>query len=683
MHKPHRIVSWLLIPVLASACTTVEKVDGVARVSPWKKVPSHIITANDDRTPPTPAPPSGLRTEYFETSSPTPQSDQVSPDVEQEQTGERYELNFHDADIRGVIDAVLGDMLKLDYVISPSVQGRITFRTSRPVVMTSLLPALETALSSVSVAIVKNDQTVHVIPMAEAPQQMRGAQRVTNGAPRTPGFAIEILPLRYINANEMKTILESFVPQGTILQADTSHGYLVIAGSSQDRAAVIRTVDNFDVDWLQGMTFAVYRLKQSRPELIVTELRKIFQGPQDLFSNRVRLIPLDRVQSVLGMARNKADLELVSQWIARLDVSQTGNRRIFVYNVQNGSAKDLVSALQQVLTGEAAPEQDRSKYPVATSDQSSENLLNSANIGNIARLVAIEENNSLLFYGTDEEYRVIREALQQIDVLPRQVMIEAILAEVTLNDSLRYGVQWFFESGENTITLSATDTGSVASQFPGFSYVYTGSADARVVLNALQSKTEVRILSAPKLSTLNNQTASLQVGDQVPVVVQTSQSTDSSGAPLVSTIQMRDTGVILEVTPRINDNGNVILDVLQEVSEVAQTTTSGIDSPTIQQRKIHTVVATRDGFTVALGGLIRENGGRGDSGVPILKDIPILGNIFKNNTVDTRRTELVVLLVPHVMRNQSETQSVVNALVDGLEEASHLTEHARPLAPIK
>ncbi|PLX61411.1 type II secretion system protein GspD [Sedimenticola selenatireducens] len=278
---------------------------------------------------------------------------------------------------------------------------------------------------------------------------------------------------------------------------------------------------------------------------------------------------------------------------------------------------------------------------------------------------------------------MIREALQQIDVLPRQVMIEAILAEVTLNDSLRYGVQWFFESGENTITLSATDTGSVASQFPGFSYVYTGSADARVVLNALQSKTEVRILSAPKLSTLNNQTASLQVGDQVPVVVQTSQSTDSAGAPLVSTIQMRDTGVILEVTPRINDNGNVILDVLQEVSEVAQTTTSGIDSPTIQQRKIHTVVATRDGFTVALGGLIRENGGRGDSGVPILKDIPVLGNIFKNNTVDTRRTELVVLLVPHVMRNQSETQSVVNSLVDGLEEASRLTEQARPLAPIK
>src|SRR5690606_22099684 len=211
----------------------------------------------------------------------------------------------------------------------------------------------------------------------------------------------------------------------------------------------------------------------------------------------------------------------------------------------------------------------------------------------------------------------------------------------------------------------------------------SGSADARVVLNALQSKTEVRILSAPKLSVLNNQKASLQVGDQVPIVSQTSQSTDSAGSPLVSTIEMRDTGVILEVTPRINENGNLILDVMQEVSEVARTTSSGIDSPTIQRRKIHSVVATHDGFTVALGGMIRENGVRIDSGIPLLKDIPFVGNLFKDNAIDSRRTELVILLVPHVMRNQRETQAVVDALVDGLEAASRLAEHARPLEPIK
>lgn len=601
-------------------------------------------------------------------------------------SGERYELKFNDADIRGVIDAVLGDMLKLDYVIAPTVQGRITFRTSRPIAKTSLLPALEAALSSVSAAIVKSDQTLHVVPREEAPQRIRGAERIAALVPPTPGFAVEILPLRFVNANEMKTILESFVPRGTILQADAAHGHLVIAGSSQDRAAVMRTVENFDVDWLQGMTFAVYHLEHSRPDIVAAELRNIFHGPLDLFSSRVRLVSLDRVQAVLGIGKSKADLEFVSQWIARLDVSKSGNRKIFVYNVQNGNAKDLVSALRQVLTGESPPALNRAEQATTTSVQSarlqqSEIQSVAGNSANIGRLVAVEENNSLLYYGTDEEYRVIRDALRQTDVLPRQVMIEAILAEVTLNDNLRYGVQWFFDSGENTVTLSAADTGSVASQFPGFSYVYSGRADARVVLNALQSKTEVRILSAPKLAVINNQKASLQVGDQVPIVTQTAQSTDSAGAPIISTIQMRDTGVILEVIPRVNDSGNVILDVMQEVSEVAQTTSSGIDSPTIQRRKIHSIVATRDGFTVALGGLIRENGSRGDSGIPLLKDIPVLGNVFKNNTVDGRRTELVVLLVPHVMRNQTETQAVVDALVDGLEAASSLAEHARPLAP--
>lgn len=688
MNKWIRITVWLLTTILAGACATTEPSTITPKVSPWKTVPGRSADAELDRILPHPVTSAAARTEFFESSPPSPASTGALPVKGQARAGERYELSFNDADIRGVIDAVLGDMLKVDYVIAPAVQGRITFRTSRPIARTALLPALEAALSSVSAAIVKSDQTIHVVPMDEAPQRMRGAHRITPAAPQTPGFAVEILPLRYVNANEMKSVLDSFVPKGTVLQADTNHGHLVIAGSSQDRAAVLRTVEHFDVDWLQGMTFAIFRLDQSRPDVIVSELRTIFHGALDLFSNRVRLVPLERMQSVLGMARNKADLELVSQWIARLDVSKSGDRSIFVYNVQNGSAKDLVSALRQVLTGETAALQGPSVQAGSTA-QTSVGLQprggggGSQSGSSVARLVAIEENNSLLFYGTDEEYEVIRTALRQIDVLPRQVMIEAILAEVTLNDNLRYGVQWFFDSGENTVTLSATDGGSVASQFPGFSYVYAGRADARVVLNALESKTEVRILSAPKLSVLNNQKASLQVGDQVPIVTQTSQSTDAAGAPLVSTIQMRDTGVILEVTPRVNDNGNVILDVMQEVSEVAQTTSSGIDSPTIQRRKIHSVVATRDGHTVALGGLIRENGGRGNSGVPLLKDIPVLGHMFKNNTVDMRRTELVVLLVPHVMRNQSQTQSVVDALVDGLDAASRLAEHARPIAPVQ
>lgn len=676
-----------------NACSTTRPPEP-APISTWKIMPAVPTQPSDaaSSTSTTPEHPTGISTEYFEAGWRGPSSSKVGKFAFAD-TGERFELNFNEADIRGVIDVVLGEMLKLDYVVSPAVQGRITLRTSRPVSKASLLSALEAALGTVSAVILKDEQTISVLPWSEAPQRVRPAQRFASAMPPTPGYAVEIIPLRYINANDMQAILDSFVPKGIVLQADTRHGHLVVAGSSQDRGAILHTIENFDVDWLNGMTFALYKLSQSRPEAIVTELREIFQGEIDLFTTRIHLVPLERMQAVLGVAQNKSDLELLREWIERLDVSKLGAQRIFVYNVQNGNAKDLVAPLRQVLTGEmqattasgttvspTSTPMSTPQMPAAATSLSAEPSISGSQT-NVGRLVAIEENNSLMFYGTEDEFRVIQEALKQIDVLPRQVMIEAFLAEVTLNNNLRYGVQWFFDSGENTVTLSATDVGSVASQFPGFSYIYAGKANARIVLNALQSKTEVKILSAPKISVLNNQKASLQVGDQVPIVTQTSQGTVVSGAPVINTIQMRDTGVILEVIPRVNDNGNVILDVTQEVSEVAQTTSSGIDSPTIQRRKIHSVIATRDGFTVALGGLIRENGSAGNSGVPLIKDVPVIGNLFKSNTSDIRRTELVVLLVPHVMRNQMETQSVADALVDGLEAASRLAERARLPAP--
>lgn len=189
------------------------------------------------------------------------------------------------------------------------------------------------------------------------------------------------------------------------------------------------------------------------------------------------------------------------------------------------------------------------------------------------------------------------------------------------------------------------------------------------------------MLSAPKLAVLNNQKASLQVGDEVPIRTQIAQSTVGSGSPVISSIQMRETGVMLDVTPRVNDNGNVILDVTQEVSDVATTVSSGIDSPTIQRRRLRSVIATRDGATVALGGLIRDSSSKGNSGVPWLKDIPVIGNLFKTNSVDARRTELVVLLMPRVMRNHEETEAVVDQLIGGFNAVPEVLGKAVRIVP--
>jgi general secretion pathway protein D len=262
---------------------------------------------------------------------------------------------------------------------------------------------------------------------------------------------------------------------------------------------------------------------------------------------------------------------------------------------------------------------------------------------------------------TTAEYRMIEATLKRLDITPLQVLIEVTIAEVSLTDDLRYGLQWFFESGSSAVTFSTLSTGVVASAFPGFSYFFSGN-DARVVLNLLTEITDVRVISSPQLMVLDNQTARLQVGDQVPIATQSAVSIGDPDAPIVNSIQFRDTGVILEVTPRVNASGLVVLDVFQEVSDVIATTTSDIDSPTIQQRSIESTVAVQSGDTVALGGLIRDRDEESVTGVPLLSSIPVLGNLFKTTQNQVRRVELLVLITPRVVRNRREALEVTEEL---------------------
>ncbi|MEW5726931.1 MAG: type II secretion system protein GspD, partial [Pseudomonadota bacterium] len=247
------------------------------------------------------------------------------------------------------------------------------------------------------------------------------------------------------------------------------------------------------------------------------------------------------------------------------------------------------------------------------------------------------------------------------DRVPMQVLIEATIAEVGLSDDLRYGLQWFFESGTNQFRFSTAATGLVAPQFPGFAYVGATSS-IRVVLDALNRVTNVNVLSAPKLVVLDNEVARLQVGDQVPVPVQSAVSVTNPEAPIVNTIQFRDTGIILEVVPRISSAGTVTMEVRQEVSDVVGTTTSGIDAPTIQQRSVLSTVAVESGQTVALGGLIRDRKSNGRSGIPLLMDVPVVGNLFSatNQTID--RTELLILISPKIIRSPVEGRNVTEEM---------------------
>jgi general secretion pathway protein D len=595
--------------------------------------------------------------------------------------GEGYQLTFVDTEIASVVASVVGDGLGLPYAVDPQVKGTMTLQAAQPLKREDVLPALEAALSMYGVALINANGIYQAVPMKDAPRRVSGlrgpGQRV--GA----GFAIELVPIRYVGVADLEKVLRPFAPEGGILRVDEGRNLLLLAGTSRELATLREVINTFDVNWLEGMSFALFPVEYVDAKTLADELGVIFSEAKSPIASVIRLVPLARLNSLMVITHEPTYLKEVEAWIKRLDIGAASpGRRIYVYDVQNGKAEDLALSLSKILSlSIEATDAGRSanRGSVFNRAGSTNAPINGAEAGPVAssgagssgasgtlKIVASEENNALLIYATPSEFSLIESALKKLDSEPMQVLIEASLAEVSLNDDLRYGLQWAYQSSTGPVVLSEAANGAINPQFPGFSYLYTGRTDIRAVLNALETITNVNVISSPKLLVLNNREAELQIGDQVPIVVQSAVSTAGESAPIVNAVQLRDTGVILRITPRVNKNGLVLLDIAQEISDVVPTTTSNIDSPTIQQRRISSTVAVRTGETIALGGLIRDSHSRSREGLPYLSRIPLLGELFGSNNKNNRRTELIVLITPRVIRSQEESDEMMDQLREEL-----------------
>ena len=638
--------------------------------------------------------------------------------------GGRVTLNFAGADIREVANVILGDTLNLSYVIDPAVQGTVTVRTSQPLARSAVIPALENILALNNAALVFADGIYKIVPLDAAAGNISTPVVQPSARTTSAGYGINIIPLRFASAGALLDVLSPFIGPGRQLRVDETRNLLIYVGSGTEAKDLTEMVKIFDVDWMAGMSFGLFPVEVAEADVIIQELQQIFaQGAPGGTDGVLRFVPVDRLNAILAISPRSAYLERVKMWIDRLDRgAETLGRRIFVYNVQNGRAADLAEILNQVFdssgSSSSAPEPRPSVAPglaavnleperqfqrrdppsaeggeEAQGDQESQATRRQATQANGAsrtsltrfqpvqqttdsqgsianliegssniRIIADERNNALVVLATPVEYRMIEATLRRLDVIPLQVLIEVTIADVTLNDDLRYGLQWFFTDKNNSqATFSSLLTGEVASAFPGFSYVLN-AANARVVLNALTQITDVTVISSPSVMVLDNQSARLQVGDEVPIATQSSVSVTDPESPIVNAIQFRDTGVILEVTPRVNAGGLVELEVRQEVSNVVATTSSTIDSPTIQTRSIESVVAVQSGESIALGGLIQDEKEDGTTGIPLLSQVPIVGNLFKTTVDDYFRRELLVLITPSVVRNQREAREVTEEL---------------------
>lgn len=611
----------------------------------------------------------------------------------------RISLNFVDADVGEVVDVVLGDILGANYIVDPEVQGLVTLRTAEPLPRNAVLPTLESVLRLNGIVLVERDEVYSVLPAAKAPATYSS----TGSEPfqgQVRGHGVQVYPLRYATASAIHQIIQPFLGPNQQVVVDDTRNVLIFSGTSQELHDLQELARVFDVDWMKGMSFALLPVDATDSVTMATEMQTVFgEGLGGPSQGMIRFVPIERLNAVLAISPQASYLKQAELWVERLDRrDQRAGRQIFVYYVKNGRATELAEVLSQVFAtssrslnaeflapgaeavtlGEApqlarapdGPQIDAGEgEPLRPAELLGESLSGGGSIqvgrevqeSSDINVIADERNNALVVLATTAEYEMIEAALDRLDIIPLQVLIEATIAEVTLNDTLEYGLQWFFGSGDVSGSLSNNPLGAVLPTFPGFNFV-VDTSDVRAVLSALTEITEVRVISSPQLMVLDNQSARLQVGDQVPIATRASTSVIDDEAPIVNDIELRDTGVILEVTPRVNASGLVTVDVVQEVSEVTQTTTSDIDSPTIEQRRVESTVAVQSGNTIALGGLIRDRTEDSTSGVPLLSDIPILGNLFKSNAELSRRTELLVLITPRVVRNATEAKEVTEEL---------------------
>ena len=605
-------------------------------------------------------------------------------------------LNFPGADVRVVADAVLGDLLGIEYTVAPDVSGPVNAVTAQPISRASVIPFLEEAFAEAGFALVLDNGRASIERVAGI-----GVGMVS---PDTPGFGTEMLQLEFVNAEQMRALIAPILP-GVVSVSDPSRNVLLLTGTSGQRTSARSLLQQFDVNWLRNMSFALIVPKRTDARLIVPELEKLINAPDSPTRDLVRIIAMEQLNGILAISRQRQYLDDVNRWIEILDrQGQNNEPRLFVYRVQNSRSRDLARTLNRAF-GRGGGDDDVSDGQAAFADSgppdgaaqtgqsgiggqspgfgsgsgnfaavgqgsavSSRDEGTRASTGSggpAAQISSDDTNNAILVYGTPREYAVIEDALRKLDVPPMQVMIEAAITEVSLTDDLRFGLQWNFIQGNENAVLTESATGTnLVRDVPGFSFLFGNSGSLTGVLNALEGKTKVNVVSAPKLMVINNQTASLQVGNQVPVLTQNSTATNDSNAPVINAIEYRDTGVILKITPRVNGSGLVLLDISQEVSDVlsARAAGSGINSPTISTRRVSTTVAVQDGEVLALGGLIRNARTRDKQGVPFLSQIPVIGGLFGRQVEATDKVELVILLKPRVIRTVDDARAITDEL---------------------
>ena len=599
--------------------------------------------------------------------------------------GNKFQVNvvFDSANVFEVIKTIFNDLIKEDFILDPAVKGSLTLSINGVYTKDEIIDIVSRAMDLAGLSLIKNDKYYYITTK-------RNSKELMNVNKPSGIYAIEILQLNNIDANYFAKNISPFVSKGaTVVTVPTINAFIIYDKKENinNVKTILGIIDNNVFKGIKFKIFPVKNVKASEASLVINEILRsseIISKPGVVKSTYVA--PLKTTNSILIMTRNDAIFKYIVSWLKEVDQVNKGETSgVYVYYVENGEAVKIADLLKQ-LYGQSVSSKEKGEVVIksqtnATKKATLKKIAASGELQGNVSIIPDEDNNALIIKANPNDYKTIMKVIKKIDIVPRQVMIKVMIAEVTYTNKSEVGIQWFLKNrgihigdvkytGDAALNQGmglAEGTPLGSSNLMGFAYgLYNPASDLVGLMHLLAEDTEFNLLSSPNILAVDNQDATIEVGQDVPTVTQTVNNTNSNGN-VTNTIQYRKTGILLTVKPQVNSHGLVRLTISQEVSQAIKNKVSGIDSPTFLQRKANTTLVVQDGQTVVIGGLIQDKVDNSDSGIPFFKNIPILGYLFGGKKKSKEKVELVIAITPKVVEDSNAAQVVTTEFLRRVE----------------
>jgi len=587
--------------------------------------------------------------------------------------GSPVTLNIDSLPLPAFINEVFGNILGQSFQIAPNLLNKtdlVTIRLTEPVSRTDLYYTTKQLLETYGVAILTQGEVLSFVvargnQTSEAPLFVTGQTLPSVPTSHRPIF--QVIPLKVVqNNNAVGWLKNAFSGQSITITQDPYRNAIWLQGKIeevQQAAEVIKVLDQPLMRGRQSLRIEPLFLGADK---LVTRLIEVLKAEgYDATKNKfgtINFLPIDETNSIIVFATDKKSLEHVKQWVIELDrpLKQTTADNIFFYAVKNTAAESIATVLNQVGKGN-----NSNKQVAATQNNETGSTQPQAD------LVVDASRNAILYKGNAEQWSALLPIIQKMDITDLQVLVEVVVAEVKLSENYSFGIEWAINNaslpgGSTDIARNALNIGAGGLSY----YPMSNSGSTRAMLNALSTNSNVKLLQTPKILVTSGQNATINVGDEVPVV--TSQSTSSGQqvdgtTALTQSVQYRKTGNTLSIKPVIYAGGKVTMEISQEVSSAQLTDTSGLDSPTILNRSLSTTFSVKDGGSILIGGLIQTEDVKGESSVPFLSDIPFVGKLFTQEKITSSKTELMILVIPYIIENDNDAKAVTKAFKEQLQ----------------